>query len=382
MKILVIGPSWVGDMVMAQSLFISIKRQDPGATIDVLAPNWSRPIIERMPEVNQALALPFDHGDVKLKERKQFALSLKSSQYDQAILLPNSLKSALIPYWAGIPKRTGWRGEMRYVLLNDLRPLDKAEYPLMIQRFVALAYPKGRALPKVLPYPRLEINQETRQQALMKYQLTVGDDRKILALCPGAEFGESKRWPAEKFAKLAGKRIDQGWRVWLFGSENDKAVVNDIVSRLSEAQQEHSINLAGRTSLADAVDLLSLADAVISNDSGLMHIAAALNRPLVVPYGSTSPDFTPPLSDKVKIERLGLACSPCFERECPLKHGDCMKKLRCEQIDNALGMLLQEQLQSNADANRENKSNSGRDSGVEDLAFTREGDSSAKGIAE
>jgi heptosyltransferase-2 len=232
---------------------------------------------------------------------------------------------------------------MRYGLLNDLRPLDKAEYPLMIQRFIALAYPKGRALSKVLPYPRLDISEESRQQALENHQLVVSDDRKILALCPGAEFGESKRWPSDKFAKLAGKRIDQGWRVWLFGSANDNAVVSDIVSRLSEGQQAHCSNLAGKTSLAEAVDLLSLADAVISNDSGLMHIAAALNRPLVVPYGSTSPDFTPPLSDKVKVERLGLDCSPCFERECPLKHGDCMKKLRCEQIDTALSDLLQEQ---------------------------------------
>ncbi|MBV1921439.1 MAG: lipopolysaccharide heptosyltransferase II [Pseudomonadales bacterium] len=343
MKILVVGPSWVGDMVMAQSLFMSIKQQDPDAIIDVLAPNWSRPIIERMPEVNAALALPFDHGELKLKERKAFGLTLKASQYDQSILLPNSLKSALIPYWASIPKRTGWRGEMRYGLLNDLRPLDKTEYPLMIQRFIALAYPKGRALSKVLPYPRLDISEESRQQALENHQLVVSDDRKILALCPGAEFGESKRWPSDKFAKLAGKRIDQGWRVWLFGSANDNAVVSDIVSRLSEGQQAHCSNLAGKTSLAEAVDLLSLADAVISNDSGLMHIAAALNRPLVVPYGSTSPDFTPPLSDKVKVERLGLDCSPCFERECPLKHGDCMKKLRCEQIDTALGDLLQEQ---------------------------------------
>ncbi|OUS24041.1 lipopolysaccharide heptosyltransferase II [Gammaproteobacteria bacterium 45_16_T64] len=349
MKILVVGPSWVGDMVMAQSLFISIKRQQPDACIDVLAPNWSRPIIERMPEVNAALALPFDHGDVDLKARKAFGLSLQSAGYDQAILLPNSLKSALIPFWAKIPKRTGWRGEMRYILLNDLRPLNKEEYPLMIQRFVALAYPEGRALPQALPYPSLDIDIATRQQAITKYQLPVQSERKVLALCPGAEFGESKRWPSDKFAKLAGKRIDQGWQVWLFGSANDEAVVGDILERLSEGQQAHCFNLAGKTSLAEAVDLLSLADAVVSNDSGLMHIAAALDRPLVVPYGSTSPDFTPPLSDKVKVERIDLECSPCFERQCPLGHGDCMKKLRCEQIDTALGVLLHEQANQGSD---------------------------------
>jgi len=170
MKILIVGPSWVGDMVMAQSLFITIKRQNPDAIIDVLAPAWSRPVIERMPEVNAALELPFDHGELKLREREAFALSLQSSEYDQSILLPNSLKSALIPYWADIPRRTGWRGEMRYVLLNDLRPLNKAEYPMMVQRFVALAYDKGRALPKALPYPSLEINAQSRQKTVETYQ--------------------------------------------------------------------------------------------------------------------------------------------------------------------------------------------------------------------
>lgn len=339
MKILIVGPSWVGDMVMAQSLFIALKREHPDCIIDVLAPNWSRPIIERMPEVRQALELPFGHGDLKFKERKAFAKSLQDEAYDQAISLPNSLKSALIPFWAKIPKRTGWRGEMRYLLLNDIRALDKQHYPLMIERFIALAYPKDAVLPSPLPHPALNINPETRDQALEKFQLSQRS-RPVLALCPGAEFGESKRWPQDKYAKLAARRIDKGWSVWLFGSANDQPVAEAIMAELNEAQLENCVSLVGKTNLAEAVDLMSVADAVVTNDSGLMHIAAALNKPLVVVYGSTSPEFTPPLSDAVQIERLDLPCSPCFERECPLKHNDCMKKLSCEQVDTALTALV------------------------------------------
>jgi len=339
-KILIVGPSWVGDMVMAQSLFITLKQQHPDAIIDVLAPDWSRPIIERMPEVNQAIGLPFGHGELKLSSRRQFGRELVSAGYQQAIVLPNSLKSALVPFWASIPKRTGWRGEMRYLLLNDVRKLDKTAYPLMIERFVALAFPKGSQLPSPLPHPSLCVDPAERSQALEKYQLDT-THRRVLALCPGAEFGDSKRWPSEYFAEVAAKRIDQGWQIWVYGSANDRPVGDSISARLTPVQQEACVNLAGQTSLAEAVDLLSVADAVISNDSGLMHIAAALGRPLVVPYGSTSPDFTPPLSDKVKIEQVNLECSPCFKRECPLQHHNCMKQLTSARIDDALTDLLE-----------------------------------------
>ena len=145
MKILIVGPSWVGDMVMAQTLFQCLQQRHPGCAIDVLAPEWSRPILERMPEVRQALSFPLGHGVLELATRRTIGKSL-AGQYDQAILLPNSLKSALVPFFAGIPKRTGWKGELRYGLLNDIRTLDKERYPLMIERFMALAFEPGAAL--------------------------------------------------------------------------------------------------------------------------------------------------------------------------------------------------------------------------------------------
>lgn len=342
MRILIVGPSWVGDMVMAQTLFIALKSRHPEAIIDVLAPQWSRPILERMPEVNSALDMPVGHGSLQLAMRRKLGRQLAREGYDQAIVLPNSLKSALVPFFAAIPKRTGWRGEMRYGLLNDIRLLNKARYPLMIERFIALAGKASAALPAPLPRPNLVVNAANVKTSLEKYNLDL--TQPVLALCPGAEFGESKRWPANHYATVAQRKINEGWQVWLFGSEKDHGVAEQIKVQITEKARQSCVNLAGKTSLADAVDLMSVADAVVSNDSGLMHIAAALGRPLVVLYGSSSPDFTPPLNDQVKVLRTGIECSPCFKRECPLGHHKCLKDLQAESVLAAMDELLPDML--------------------------------------
>ena len=289
-----------------------------------------------MPEVRQALSFPLGHGALELATRRRIGKSL-AGQYDQAILLPNSLKSALVPFFAGIAQRTGWRGELRYGLLNDVRTLDKARYPLMIERFMALGYPAGAELPKPYPRPSLQIETASRDAALAKFGLSL--DRPVLALCPGAEFGEAKRWPSEHYAKVAEIKIREGWQVWLFGSKNDHAVGESIREWLIPGLREESVNLSGETSLAEAIDLLSCSDAVVSNDSGLMHVAAALNRPLVAVYGSTSPGFTPPLADQVEVVRLGLECSPCFDRTCRFGHYNCLRLLEPEAVASALQRL-------------------------------------------
>ncbi len=324
-------------MVMAQTLFQCLKRRHPDCEIDVLAPDWSRPILERMPEVRAALSLPLGHGVLELATRRRIGKSL-AGQYDQAILLPNSLKSALVPWFAGIPQRTGWKGELRYGLLNDIRTLDKDRYPLMIERFMALAHEEGAEIPRPYPQPRLQIDESSRDAALAKFGLQL--DRPVLALCPGAEFGEAKRWPAEHYAKVAEMKIRAGWQVWLFGSKNDHPGGEDIRMRLIPGLREEAVNLAGETSLAEAIDLMSAATAVVSNDSGLMHVAAALNRPLVAVYGSTSPGFTPPLADRIEIVRLGLDCSPCFDRTCRFGHYNCLRELKPRPVIEALDRLV------------------------------------------
>jgi heptosyltransferase-2 len=207
----------------------------------------------------------------------------------------------------------------------------------MIERFMALAFEKGAEIPRPYPKPSLQIETASRDAALAKFGLSL--DRPVLALCPGAEFGESKRWPSEHYAKVAEAKIREGWQVWLFGSKNDHAVGENIRDRLIPGLREESSNLSGETSLAEAIDLLSCADAVVSNDSGLMHVAAALNRPLVAVYGSTSPGFTPPLADQVEIVQLGIECSPCFERTCRFGHYNCLRLLEPDSVIKALGQL-------------------------------------------
>ncbi|WP_294116871.1 lipopolysaccharide heptosyltransferase II [Thiolapillus sp.] len=325
------GPSWVGDMVMAQSLFRALKAKAPDTAIDVLAPGWSLPLLERMPEVRAGLEMPLGHGRLELGRRWQLGRSLRG-RYRQAILLPNSWKSAIVPWAARIPLRTGWLGEMRYGLLNDIRRLDKSFLTMTVQRFVALAEaPQLTEIPEILP-PRLEVDPADVQAALTALGLEKPVNQPVLALCPGAEYGDAKRWPEAHYADLARRYVEKGWQVWLFGSDKDRAVCDNIAAGAGGGCE----NLAGRTSLAQAVDLLSLADAVVSNDSGLMHVAAALERPLVAVYGSSDPGFTPPLNARHEVLSLGLECSPCFERECPLGHLRCLQDISTDQVQASL----------------------------------------------
>ena len=347
-KILIIGPSWVGDMVMAQSLFIVLKQRHPDCLIDVLAPAWSLPILERMPQIRNGIEMPIGHGRLALGERMELGRRLSRNSYQQAIVLPNSFKSALIPLFADIPLRTGWRGEMRYFLLNDIRLLIKRRYPLMVQRFVALAYDSDLVFDASqlqlnnLPYPSLRIDAQQVESLYERFPLQ--KNLPLLALCPGAEFGSSKRWPETNFAQVAAMFIHRGWQVALMGSANDRGVADAIEQQLPTLDRKKCSNLAGETSLSEAIDLLSQAGAVVSNDSGLMHIAAALHRPLVVVYGSTSPAFTPPLSHNVSVQSVAVDCGPCFKRECPLseKQGrlTCLKQLTADTVINALDELL------------------------------------------
>src|SRR5690554_2090935 len=202
MRILVIGPSWVGDMVLAHSLFQILKQTQPDTIIDVAAPAWTMPLLDRMPEVSGKIAMPFKHGQLVLRERIRFGKSLRASAYDQAILLTNSFKSAILPAAAGIPKRTGYLGELRYGLLNDIRPLDKQALPRTVDRFVNLGLPPGAALPAALPNPRLTADRGRAQATLSRLGHALPTTT-IIGLCLGAEYGEAKRWPAEYYAEVA-----------------------------------------------------------------------------------------------------------------------------------------------------------------------------------
>ena len=225
--VLVIAPSWVGDMVMAQSLFKVLKAQDAERAIDVLAPGWTRALLERMPEVREAIDMPLGHGELKLLTRRRLGIELRAGDYQQAIVLPNSLKSALVPFWARIPLRSGYVGEMRQWLLNDCRRLDKQRLVMTVQRFIALGLPDGAALPEPLPPPVLLTDNENTHAALQRLDLDPVA-KPVLALCPGAEFGAAKKWPEAYYAAVAQEWLSQGWQVWLFGSANDEPVCDSI----------------------------------------------------------------------------------------------------------------------------------------------------------
>lgn len=330
-KILVMGPSWVGDMVLAQSLFKTLKQQKPDCIIEVAAPAWTLPLLERMPEVNNAIALPFQHGQLALKERIRFGRSLKERHYTQSIMLTNSLKSAILPAASGIKQRTGFLGEMRYGLLNDIRLLDKTQLPRTVDRFVALGIDAQSSMPSHIPNPSLVANRDNAFACLEKLGIAAPHPP-VLGLCPGAEYGEAKRWPLEHYAEVARAAHAHGWQVWLFGSDKDVPYTAEI-NRLSGQVCE---DFGGKTKLGDAIDLMSLCDAIVSNDSGLMHVAAALDIKLIAIYGSSDPHHTPPMSSKAVIEYLGLACSPCFQRECPLGHLNCLKQIQPITVISAL----------------------------------------------
>ncbi|CAJ0992654.1 ADP-heptose--LPS heptosyltransferase RfaF [Pantoea sp. Nvir] len=306
MKILVIGPSWIGDMVMSHSLYRTLKSQYPDAIIDVIAPAWCCSLLSRMQEINQAITMHIGHGALAIGERYRLGKALRVSGYDRAYVLPNSFKSALVPLFAGIKRRIGWCGEMRYGLLNDIRMLDKTAFPLMVERYVALGYDipvaSARQLPQPLLWPQIQVEEHEKIKIAFQFHLSV--KRQLIGFCPGAEFGTAKQWPYYHYAMLAHYLIAEGKQVVLLGSTKDWHLGNDIIAALPKEDCSYCRNLAGATQLEQVVILIAHCYGIVSNDSGLMHIAAALNRPLVALYGPSSPEFTPPLSRQVRIIRL------------------------------------------------------------------------------
>lgn len=329
-RVLIVGPAWIGDMVMLHSLIQTLRHRG-AAAVDVLAPAWSLPLLARMPEVDAAIAAPFEHGRLDLGERIRLGRQLRGRGYAQAIVIPRSFKAAVVPYIARIPRRTGYRGEWRYGLINDMRPLDASVLTRTVERYVALGLEPGASLPpRTIPPPRLTIDPANQARAIR--ELGIPTDRPLVGFMPGAEYGPAKRWPAQYYAQAARALSARGYHVCLFGSSRDSAVCREIERLAGEA----ALDLCGRTRLIDAVDLLAATELCLTNDSGLMHVAAAVGRPLVAVFGSSTPAYTPPLGERTEVLYLGLACSPCFERECPLGHLDCLRQIT---VDDVLGRI-------------------------------------------
>lgn len=323
--VLVIGPRWVGDMVMAQTLFSAVKQMHPKAAIDVMAPAWAGPLVARMPEVRDWLDAPFERGKLEFGRRRAAGRTL-AGRYDWAIVMQGSWKSALIPFFAGIPRRTGHRKEMRYGLINDMVPLPPDLKRKTAQAFLTLA--RGGDFRA----PHLTVDGKNKASMLERFGLTDGG---FAAMMPGAEFGPAKRWPPQRYAELAQRLIGRGIGVALLGSAKDRETTAQIA-----ALAPGSRDLAGETRLEDAIDLLAAARVAVTNDSGLMHVAAAVGTPVAAIYGSTAPHNTPPLTDRRALIWLGLDCSPCHKRECPLGHLNCLKALEVGRVAAAVDGLL------------------------------------------
>lgn len=333
-RVLIAGPNWVGDLVTADTLFKLIKRRRPGVRLDLIAPRWARPLCERMAEVDAVFERPGGHGRLAIGARWRLARELHRRRYTQAWILPRSAKTALPAWFARVPRRTGYRGEMRYGLLNDIR-LPRPCHRALAQRYAALAFPSGETLPRELPSPGL-LSGAARQRAA-RVRFGLGARGRAVVFAPGAEYGPAKRWPIGKFAELAVRLAAAKRPVWVVGSNAERPLGEAIRARAPGAR-----NLAGETTLGEAVDVIAGAAAVVSNDSGLMHVAAAAGTPLVAIYGSSSPVYTPPRSARARIVYHALPCSPCFERVCPLGHTNCLRAIGVEEVLAALNELTGE----------------------------------------
>lgn len=325
MKFLIVGPSWVGDMVMAQTLFKQLKKRYGSDTvIDVVSPSWSLGILARMSEVRNPVALDVKHGEFGFGTRKALGIKLRGEKYNRAIVMPITWKSALVPFFANIPIRSGFLGEMRFGLINDIKKLNKRTMPLMVERYIALDK-QGEKVEN----PSLKVDKQNQQKLIKELGLDLSQE--IVAFFAGSEYGPAKRWRG--FAALAKLLTDSGKTVWVIGSSKEIELGEEIKSG-----NQNVVNLCGKTTLEDAVDLIALCGKAICNDSGLMHIAAAVGAKVIAIYGSSTPSYTPPLTDKKQIISLGLKCAPCFKKVCPLDHTDCLEKISAQMVFERMGI--------------------------------------------
>ena len=338
-RILVISPNWIGDAVMAQPLLGRLKSRHPEWPIDVLAGPSVAPVWRAVNEVDQVIETPFRHRSLQLAERWKLARRLRHQGYVEAYILPNTLKYALIPWLAGIRRRVGYRGESRYGIVNVMHRDEQVPRP-MVSFYAALAdQPSARVAAEAnRVHPRLKVSEDARVAALTAHVGSHGG--RVVIFAPGAEFGSAKRWPAAYFAQLAilVTRFDSSAKILLLGSPGDRWVCEEI----AEASGSIAVhNLAGQTTLDDAIALIAGADAMVANDSGLLHVASGFNRPVVALYGPTDPNHAPPFSDRAHSIFLGLSCAPCRQRECPLGHHACMREMKPEMVWEALHEILQ-----------------------------------------
>tara|TARA_B100002052_G_scaffold285038_1_gene297507 strand:- start:1517 stop:2569 length:1053 start_codon:yes stop_codon:yes gene_type:complete len=328
-RILVVGPSWIGDMVMAQSLFMDLRNRLPDAVIDVLAPPVTAALVARMPEVDAAVTSEIRHGEFAWAKRRVEGARLRERGYDQAIVLQRSAKAALVPWLAGIDRRTGVRGELRYGLINDVRRIDVARYPLKAEHYALLGLDSADDTLAPIRFPRLAVDPSNQSALIERFALDL--DRPIVGFAPGAAYGPAKAWPAAHYAELAARLDALGWACWIFGSQADR----DLADAMKAAAPRHGVDFSEQTALTDVVDLAALATHFVGNDTGIMHLASAAAPSVIGLYGSTDPDYAPPLAASAQRLWRGMDCSPCRQRHCPFGHQACLADMSVDDVFTA-----------------------------------------------
>lgn len=335
--ILLIAPHWIGDAVMSLPLISLLRSKLPNSNIDVLCTPWVAPIYRACPEIQAVTQVDFQHGVLQWNLRYSTAQMLKKQGYDIALVLPNSFKSALIPWLAKIPLRIGYQGEWRLGLINASlpNPSRKLRMPMALHYAKLLDRLPGAAVSlHDLPNPRLCLTPSLQQWAKSQINEIGGNPYYVFA--PGAEYGPAKRWPTSHFAQLANQILEQdaSSQILILGSQSDRILGEEIVLQTHQANRIH--NWCGQIALDQSMALIAQCKSLISNDSGLMHIGAALSIPQIAIFGSSNPKHTPPLSDRAQTIWLQLGCSPCYQRNCPLGHLHCLNHIEAKQV---YGML-------------------------------------------
>lgn len=320
---------------MAQALYKALLSYSTSAEIHVVAPAWSRPLLTRMPEIKNVIGLDITHGELGLGKRIALGRQLRAEAYTQAIILPRSFKSAIVPWMAKIPRRIGDKGEFRYGLLTRMFPSNKDKtIPNVCNYLRYLDIKTDIAQIKQDYSPQLSVDADNQKKVLAANNIS--KEVSLVACMVGAEYGPSKQWPAEHFATLIDMLYEQGLQVCILGSAKDVAQSEKI-----QSQCRHPVvNLCGKTTLTDVIDLLAVCRVAVTNDSGLMHIAAAVDVPVVAMYGGTTPAYTPPLHKRAKSFYLSLACSPCWQRTCQYDHYRCLKDILPQDVFAAVESRL------------------------------------------
>ena len=322
--ILVVPYMWIGDFVRCHSVIKLLNARFPNRPVDVLSTTLCAPLTDYMPGLRRAIVVDLPRSRIALKDQRALAQRLKRENYGSALIMPRTWKSAMAPFFAGIPERTGFVGEMRFALLNDLR-YGERRLPRMVDRCAALALPPAAELPPEWPMPELKVGHAEIESWRRERGLAF-DARPVIALAPGA-VGSSKRWPASAYAALTRRLTAEGFGVWVVGGPEEKSLAAEIIGDTTAR------DLTGHD-LRNAILALAAASVAVSNDSGLLHVAAALGTPAIGIFGPTSPWHWAPLNPlSATIEtKSKVECRPCHKPVCRLAHHRCMRDIPPEDV--------------------------------------------------